>query len=45
MDGKGNLAIMLGLLSNDATHSRTQGVKNVLKEIPDIHIVEEQTTD
>ncbi|MFP5497526.1 MAG: sugar ABC transporter substrate-binding protein [Gammaproteobacteria bacterium] len=45
MNGKGNLAIMLGLLSNNATHNRTQGVKNVLKDYPDIHIVEEQSAD
>jgi len=45
MGGKGNLAIMLGLLSNNATHNRTLGVKTVLKEYPDIKIVEEQTAE
>jgi len=45
MGGKGNLAIMLGLLSNNATHNRTQGVKNVLKEYPGIKIVEEQSAE
>ncbi|SOS33212.1 putative rhizopine-binding protein [Pseudomonas syringae group genomosp. 3] len=45
MGGKGNLAIMLGLLSNNATHNRTQGVKEVLKEFPNIHIVEEQSAE
>jgi len=45
MGGKGNLAIMLGLLSNDATHNRTRGVKSVLKDYPNIHVVEEQTAD
>ncbi|WP_455925659.1 sugar ABC transporter substrate-binding protein [Pseudomonas putida] len=45
MGGKGNLAIMLGLLSNNATHNRTLGVKTVLKDYPDIHVVEEQTAD
>ncbi|WGT28731.1 sugar ABC transporter substrate-binding protein [Pseudomonas marginalis] len=45
MGGKGNLAIMLGLLSNNATHNRTQGVKNVLKDYPDIKIVEEQSAE
>jgi len=45
MGGKGNLAIMLGLLSNNATHNRTKGVKEVLKKYPDIHIVEEQTAE
>jgi ribose transport system substrate-binding protein/inositol transport system substrate-binding protein len=45
MNGKGNLAIMLGLLSNNATHNRTQGVKQVLKSYPDIHVVEEQSAE
>ncbi|EJM13344.1 ABC-type sugar transport system, periplasmic component [Pseudomonas sp. GM18] len=45
MGGKGNLAIMLGLLSNNATHNRTRGVKEVLKKYPDIHVVEEQTAE
>ena len=45
MGGKGNLAIMLGLLSNNATHNRTLGVKTVLKEFPDIKIVEEQSAE
>jgi inositol transport system substrate-binding protein len=43
MNGKGNLAIMLGELSSVGTHGRTKGVKDVLKKYPDIHIVEEQT--
>lgn len=45
MGGKGNLAIMLGLLSNNATHNRTKGVKEVLKRYPDIHVVEEQSAE
>lgn len=45
MGGKGNLAIMLGLLSNNATHNRTKGVKEVLKKYPGIHIVEEQSAE
>ena len=45
MGGKGNLAIMLGLLSNNATHNRTLGVKNVLKDYPNIKIVEEQSAE
>lgn len=45
MGGKGNLAIMLGLLSNNATHNRTKGVKEVLAKYPDIHVVEEQTAE
>jgi len=45
MGGKGNLAIMLGLLSNNATHNRTKGVKEVLEKYPNIHVVEEQTAE
>jgi inositol transport system substrate-binding protein len=45
MNGKGNLAIMLGELSSVGTHGRTKGVKEVLKNYPDIKIVEEQTAN
>ncbi|TWI46297.1 inositol transport system substrate-binding protein [Pseudomonas duriflava] len=45
MGGKGNLAIIMGDLVHNATHGRTEGVKQVLKEYPDIKIVEEQTAD
>lgn len=45
MGGKGNLAIMLGLLSNNATHNRTKGVKEVLAKYPNIHVVEEQSAE
>ncbi|WP_324733120.1 sugar ABC transporter substrate-binding protein [Pseudomonas paeninsulae] len=43
LGGKGKIAIMLGELSNNATHARTKGVKAVLAKYPDIQIVEEQT--
>ncbi|WP_319532252.1 sugar ABC transporter substrate-binding protein [uncultured Cohaesibacter sp.] len=43
--GKGNVAIMLGELSSDGTHGRTQGVKEVLEKFPEIKIVEEQTAE
>lgn len=45
MGGKGNLAIMLGLLSNNATHNRTKGVKEVLADYPNIHVVFEETAE
>ena len=45
MGEKGNLAIILGELSSVGTHGRTQGVKDIVKEHPDIHIVEEQTAN
>jgi inositol transport system substrate-binding protein len=45
MNGKGNLAIILGELSSVGTHGRTEGVKEVLKNYPGIKIVEEQTAN
>ncbi|MFF7709566.1 substrate-binding domain-containing protein [Pseudomonas sp. NPDC007930] len=45
MGGKGNLAIILGLLSNNATYNRTKGVKEVLAKYPDIKVVAEQNAD
>ncbi|MBJ7223922.1 MULTISPECIES: sugar ABC transporter substrate-binding protein [unclassified Brenneria] len=43
MDYKGNVAILLGELSNESTRERTKGVKSVIAKYPDIRIVEEQT--
>ena len=43
MGGKGNLAIIMGDLVNNATLGRTEGLKQVLKQYPDIKIVGEQT--
>ena len=45
MEGKGNLAILLGRLAHDDTRKRTEGVKRVLADYPDIHLVEEQSGD
>jgi inositol transport system substrate-binding protein len=45
MGGKGNLAIILGELSHNSTRGRTEGVKQVLKQYPDIKIVAEQSAD
>ncbi len=45
LGGKGNVAIMLGELSSVGTLGRTAGVKEVLKNYPDIKIVEEQTAN
>ncbi|GAB7533130.1 sugar ABC transporter substrate-binding protein [Pseudomonas sp. 3A(2025)] len=42
MGGKGNLAIILGDLVHNSTRGRTQGVKDVLKDYPNIKVVEEQ---
>ncbi len=38
-----NIAIMKGLLSNDATRFRTQGVKEVIAQHPNMHVVVEDT--
>jgi inositol transport system substrate-binding protein len=44
MGGKGNLAILMGELSNEAAIGRTDGIKKTVKEkFPDIKIVREQT--
>ena len=44
MGGKGNLAILMGELSNEAAIGRTDGIKKVIKQkYPDIKIVREQT--
>lgn len=43
LDGKGQVAILLGELSNNSTHARTAGVKEVLAKYPGIKIVDEQT--
>ncbi|HZC36225.1 MAG TPA: sugar ABC transporter substrate-binding protein [Chthoniobacterales bacterium] len=44
MGGKGNLAILMGELSNEAAIGRTDGIKKTAKEkFPDIKIVREQT--
>jgi len=44
MGGKGNVAILMGELSNEAAIGRTDGIKKVVKEkFPDIKVVREQT--
>src|ERR1700726_1054702 len=44
MGGKGNVAILMGELSNEAAIGRTDGIKKVVKEkFPDIKIVREQS--
>ncbi|MCB1656420.1 MAG: sugar ABC transporter substrate-binding protein, partial [Pseudomonadales bacterium] len=43
LGGKGNVVIIKGDLAQNATHDRTEGVKQVLKDYPGIRIVEEQS--
>jgi inositol transport system substrate-binding protein len=45
LKGRGNVAIMLGELSTDATRDRTRGVKDVAAQHPDIKIVAEQSAN
>lgn len=45
MGGKGNLAIIMGDLAQNATQGRTEGVKQVLKDYPGIKIVEQQSAE
>ena len=43
LGGKGNVVIMLGELAHSGTRGRTDGVKQILADYPDIKIIEEQT--
>ena len=44
MGGKGNVVILMGELSNEAAHGRTDGIKKVIKEkYPNIKVIREQT--
>lgn len=45
LGGKGNLAIIMGDLAQNATHDRTEGVKQVLKDFPGIKVVEQQSAE
>ena len=45
LKGKGTLAIIMGDLAQNATHDRTEGVKQVLKDYPAITIVEQQSAE
>lgn len=46
LGGKGNIVILMGLLSNEAAHARTEGVKNVIaRDYPDIKVLAEETAN
>ncbi|EIK60339.1 sugar ABC transporter substrate-binding protein [Pseudomonas lactis] len=45
LGGKGNVAIIMGDLAQNATHARTEGVKQVLKDFPGIKVVEQQSAE
>ncbi|KAA5965826.1 sugar ABC transporter substrate-binding protein [Pantoea sp. M_6] len=43
MNGKGNVAILMGDLANESTRDRTKGVEEVAAKYPGIKIVQKQT--
>lgn len=44
LGGKGNIVILMGLLSNEASLNRTQGVHNIIADkYPDIKVLAEET--
>lgn len=43
MNYKGNVAILMGDLANEATRDRTKGVKTVVAKYPGLKVVQEQT--
>ena len=45
MDGKGEIAILHGVLGSTAEVQRTQGVQEALKAFPDVKLVAEQTAN
>ncbi|MBF6029200.1 sugar ABC transporter substrate-binding protein [Pseudomonas sp. P115] len=45
LDGKGTVAIIMGDLAQNATHDRTEGAKQVLKDFPNIKVVEQQSAE
>jgi len=45
LGGKGSVAIIMGDLAQNATHDRTEGAKQVLKDFPGIKIVEQQSAE
>ncbi|WP_122586696.1 sugar ABC transporter substrate-binding protein [Pseudomonas viridiflava] len=45
LGGKGTLAIIMGDLAQNATHDRTKGVKQILKDYPNIKVVEQQSAE
>ncbi|TKJ57488.1 sugar ABC transporter substrate-binding protein [Pseudomonas viridiflava] len=45
LGGKGALAIIMGDLAQNATHDRTEGVKQILKDYPNIKVVEQQSAE
>ncbi|MBV4481695.1 sugar ABC transporter substrate-binding protein [Pseudomonas khavaziana] len=45
LGGQGSVAIIMGDLAQNATHDRTEGARQVLKDFPGIKIVEQQSAE
>ncbi|MBD8099756.1 sugar ABC transporter substrate-binding protein [Pseudomonas fluorescens] len=45
LGGKGNVAIIMGDLAQNATRDRTEGARQVLKDFPGIRVVEQQSAE
>lgn len=45
LGGKGNVAVIMGDLAQNATFDRTEGVKQVLKDYPGIKLIEQQSAE
>ena len=45
LNGKGNIALIMGELTQNATHGRSEGLKEALKAYPDIKVVAQQNAD
>ncbi len=45
LGGKGTVAIIMGDLAQNATHDRTEGAKQELKEFPGMKVVEQQSAE
>ena len=43
LNGKGNIVVLKGVDTDEAAIKRTEGIKEVLKKYPDIHIVAEES--
>ena len=43
LNGKGNIAVLMGLLDMEATSRRTEGVEEVIENYPGLNIVKKQT--
>lgn len=45
LNDKGNIALIMGELTQNATHGRSEGLKEALKAYPDIKVIAQQNAD